>query len=94
MEGVEEETTFYEFDYVNFPFPDEFISYDYEYLEREILQRDERARVLKTLIKYFDDCQTAPPKPQGNAVKLHAFSLTSEVPLLVNIFLIILNKLY
>ena len=100
MEGSDEVTTFYVFDYVNFPFPDEYITHDIEYLEREILSDTERERgqVFKTIMKYNNDCQNAkahkmqpPSKPQGNSVKLFPFRLTAEVPLLVIIIFVIFN---
>ena len=103
MDGADEVTTFYVFDYLNFPFPDEYITHDIEYLEKAILSETEKERgqVLKTLMKYYNDCQHAkqhkmqpPPKPQGSLPETHKlipFRLTAEVPLLVIIFFVIFN---
>ena len=82
----------YEFNYINWPFPDETVAFPIGYLERVIREDKELGQIYKLLIDYYDACEDAkarniqpPPKPQGRAVALPA-ALTAKVPLYVIIY--------
>ena len=82
----------YQFDYINWPFPDETVAFPIGYLEREISEETEIGLIYETLIDYYDACEDAkargiqpPAKPQGRAVALPA-ALSAEVPLHVIIY--------
>ena len=90
VKGIRTKT--YEFDYINWPFPDETWTYEIGYLEREIREESEIGQIYKTLIEYYNACEDAkarnvqpPAKPQGNAVAIPA-ALSAEVPLHVIIY--------
>ena len=82
----------YQFDYINWPFPDETVAFPIGDLEREIREESEIGQTNKTLIEYYDACEDAkargiqpPAKPQGRAVALPA-ALCAQVPLYVIIY--------